>query len=112
MLLELLNEAFPEGETLPSNYYEAKKKYSVTLAFIISRLMHAPQITRCIQKSMQMQMSVLFMVSLDGNQVMSILQMSSLIQQRKRKFLLRFCIIFPKNQGFKGYICHLRQLLT
>ncbi|RVW21982.1 hypothetical protein CK203_110263 [Vitis vinifera] len=25
MLLELLNEAFPEGETLPSNYYEAKK---------------------------------------------------------------------------------------
>ena len=25
MLLELLNEAFHEGETLPSNYYEAKK---------------------------------------------------------------------------------------
>ena len=26
MLLELLNEAFPEDETLPSSYYEAKKK--------------------------------------------------------------------------------------
>ena len=25
MLLELLNEALPEGETLPSNYYETKK---------------------------------------------------------------------------------------
>ncbi|RVW76461.1 hypothetical protein CK203_056872 [Vitis vinifera] len=25
MLLELLKDAFPEGETLPSNYYEAKK---------------------------------------------------------------------------------------
>ena len=28
MLLELLNEAFHEGETLPSNYYEAKKNTS------------------------------------------------------------------------------------
>ena len=26
MLLELLNETFPESETLPNNYYEAKKK--------------------------------------------------------------------------------------
>ena len=25
MLLELLKEALPEGETLPSNYYETKK---------------------------------------------------------------------------------------
>ena len=25
MLLELLNETLSEGETLPSNYYEAKK---------------------------------------------------------------------------------------
>ena len=25
MLLELLKETFPEGETLPSSYYEAKK---------------------------------------------------------------------------------------
>ena len=84
MLLELLKEAFPEGETLQSNYYEAKK-YFVTLAFIISKLMHAPQIACCIQKSMQMKMSVLFVVSLNGNQVMIILQMSSLIQQRKKK---------------------------
>ena len=79
MLLELLKEALPEGETLPSNYYEAKK-YFVTLAFIISKLMHAPQIACCIQKSMQMQMSVLFVVSPDGNRVMIILQMSSLSQ--------------------------------
>ena len=28
MLLELLNEAFPEGETLPNDYYEAKKNTS------------------------------------------------------------------------------------
>ena len=94
MLLELLKEALPEGETLPSNYYEAKK-YFVTLAFIISRLIHAPQIACCIQMTMQMQMSVLFVVFLDENQVMTILQMSSLIQQRKRKFLLRSCVIFP-----------------
>ena len=54
MLLELLKETFPESETLPNNYYEAKKKYFVTLAYNISRLMHAPQIACCIQKSMQM----------------------------------------------------------
>ena len=41
VLLELLKEALPEGETLQSNYYEAKK-YFVTLAFIISKLMHVP----------------------------------------------------------------------
>ncbi|KAL6314389.1 hypothetical protein AAG906_021447 [Vitis piasezkii] len=38
---------FHEGETLTSNYYETKK-YFVTLAFIISRLMHAPQLHVCV----------------------------------------------------------------
>ena len=80
MLLELLKESLLEAETLLRNHYEAKKIYLMTLAFIILRLMHAPQIACCIQKNMQMQMSVFFVVSPDGNQVMITLQMSSLSQ--------------------------------
>ena len=49
MLLQLLKETLLEDETLVSNYYKTKK-YSVTLASIILRLMSAPQIVCCIQK--------------------------------------------------------------
>ena len=62
-----------------------QKKYSVTLASIILRLKSVPQIVCCIQKSMQMRMRVLCVVSLDGNQVIFILQMSSISHQRKKK---------------------------
>ena len=84
MLLELLKEALPESDALLSNYYETKK--FVTLASIILRLMSAPQIVCCIKKIMQMRMSVLCVVSLDGNHVMFILYMSSISHQRKRNF--------------------------
>ena len=72
MLLELLKEALPEGETLPRNYYETKKVLR-DLGLHYIKIDACPSDLCCIQKSMQMRMSVLCVVSLDGNQVILIL---------------------------------------
>ena len=48
-----------------------------------------------------MRMSELCVVSLDGNQVMFILQMSSISHQRERIFLLRYFLFSLKTKTSK-----------
>ena len=84
MLLELLNEAFPEDETLPSNYYEAKKILR-DLGLHYIKIDACPLDCMLYSKEHANVNECVFVVSLDGNQVMIILHMSSLIQQRKKK---------------------------
>ena len=71
-LLELLNEAFPEDETLPSNYYEAKKiLHDLGLHYI--KIDACPSDCMLYSKEHANANECVFMVSLDGNQMMIIL---------------------------------------
>ena len=72
MLFELLKETFLEGETLLSNYYEAKK-------LLRDLGLHYIKIDACLSNCMSYSKEhananeCVFMVSLDGNQMMIIL---------------------------------------
>ena len=94
MLLELLKEALPEGETLLSNYYETKKVFrELDLYYIkidtcpsdcmLYSKKHA-NANECIMCGVSRWKSSYVHSTDEFNQ-----------SSKKKKFLLRYCVIFP-----------------
>ena len=94
MLLELLTETLPKGETLPSSYYEAKK-------MLRGLCLHYIKIDACLsdcilytKEHANANECVVYGVSRwKLSDVHSTYEFTN--SAKKKKFMLRSCIIFP-----------------